>query len=331
MHPMRCLAVAGALLFAACTGRAPTAPAEPPRPPADGAPVQAIFLTPNTWTLPLGGGSLDIVIVTAGNTAGNVIAAHAHVTLTASSGTLSASEIETDGTGHAQVTWSGTRSATVRATAGELAADAAIRVTEDTTPPPPNPPPGPPGPPVPPPGADAPLVVSIQPGSDPPLRADTVLRFIGIVTDPYGRQVSGVQYDWDFNGDGAVDTREGPSASYRYAQPGDYVIALHAVAADGRSGRATLRIGVALPPLLVRVTATPNPVAANALVTITATVSGPAPVSMQWDLDGDGIIDLDNVQGSTLRRYPAGVYTVLVTVQSADGQTTTGSVTLTVQ
>jgi len=85
--------------LAACSGPSSTAPStQTPTPTVTAA---AVTLTPNSWDLPAGGGSVEITIATSANAAGNVIAPNVAVRLQASSGSLSDSEPRTDNTGHA--------------------------------------------------------------------------------------------------------------------------------------------------------------------------------------------------------------------------------------
>jgi hypothetical protein len=125
---IRLAALVVALACSGCTGDGPAAPTPlPPPAPAAGSAV-AIFLTPNTWDLPRGGGELLLTVATAASAAGNVSALHVVVTLTTTEGALSVGEIQTDATGHALVTWTGTRSAIVTARAGDTIGTAQIRV-----------------------------------------------------------------------------------------------------------------------------------------------------------------------------------------------------------
>jgi hypothetical protein len=100
-------------LLAGCGSSSPTAPAAP-------APtLQAIFLVAPDWTLPAGGGSLEITVLTTG-TLPNSTVPNTAVTVSTTDGTLSASHLTTDADGRARVTWTGPGAATISATAGAV-------------------------------------------------------------------------------------------------------------------------------------------------------------------------------------------------------------------
>ena len=103
----RAACVALLLTLAACGDPGPVSSTGPTPAPAP-ATVKAINLTP-MLTLPPEGGSVEVRIETSANEHGGVVAPNVLVTLSVSAGALSASEVRTDGTGHARVTWTGTR------------------------------------------------------------------------------------------------------------------------------------------------------------------------------------------------------------------------------
>lgn len=118
-----------ALLITAlgCT-KSPVAPTPtPPAPLVEGVPLR-ITITPNVWTMPAGGGDLELVIETAANQTGGAVAANVPVTLETTAGTLTDLTPRTDQTGHVRVMWSGSRSTTITAHAGGVSGTSLIKV-----------------------------------------------------------------------------------------------------------------------------------------------------------------------------------------------------------
>ena len=120
----------GVLLVACHDIEHPTWPLPVPTPQAAPTRIVIVIAPPE---LPPGGGTATVFISTiAGD--GIVVAPRVRVEVSALNGTLSASSVTTDATGHAQVEWTSTSSGTVTATAGDLVTSAAIRVLEPTVP-----------------------------------------------------------------------------------------------------------------------------------------------------------------------------------------------------
>jgi PKD repeat protein len=274
--------------------------------------------------MPGGGGSLELVIATSGNTVGSTVAANVPLQLTASSGTLSNERPTTDWTGHTKVTWIGSSSATITAAAGDVVGTAAITVPSATptpTPPSPSPAPSPTPPPAP---GFGPLFVDII--ADPRLTdTATPVHFLTIVRpqnpDP---PPTGLTYAWDFNEDGVTDSTEA-TPTYRFVQgKNDYAVVVTVRSADGRLGRGTIHVVVGaapVPGIDVSVSASPNPAAVNATVTFTAIATpnstGGTVTQYEWDFDGDGVTDLTTTTASATQSYPTvGTKTVGVTARS---------------
>ena len=348
---MRRIGLAVTLLFLVTCSKSntPTAPTPPPGPPPPGT-AAAVALTPHTWEFPAGGGSLDIVIATSANQAGNVVAANVPVSIRASSGTISDPEPRTDFTGHARVTWSGTSSATITARAGDVETVATIRVqTNAPAPPPtpnPNPGPGPgpdpnpapsPNPPKPPPPGRGPagdLVAAIVATPSNP-DAKQAVRFSATLTSSTGAAVPAIdEYVWDVTGDRLPDRWEAsPSATYDTA--GVYVVELELHTADNRAVNATLPLQVgAVPALTATLAASPGSVGLGETVTLTASATPTGNVgtlSYAWDFDGNGSIDQTTAANTTTTSYTTiGDKTPKVTVTGSRGGTATavGAVTV---
>lgn len=209
---MRIILALLALTLAGCGNSSPTAPTKPLP-----ATVGGIFLVPSSLEVPIGGGSVDIVIATATTPGGGVIAPNVDLDLTATSGALSATHVRTNSEGRASVTWSGEQTATVRAVAGELFATSVIRVAEPAPTPEPEPTPVPnptPNPSPTPSPAPVPRKILVSVGVSGPLvpnePADTypagvTLDFTGAVTSNGAALPTSLSWGWDFDGDGTID------------------------------------------------------------------------------------------------------------------------------
>lgn len=307
----------------ACTGKSPTAPAPPPIPAAP-ITAAAIFLTPNTWDLPAGGGSIEITIATAASATGNVVAPNVEVALSASSGTLSDTAARTDHTGHAKVAWTGTSGATIVARAGDVQSTATFRVPAAA----PTPPPSPPNPPSPPPpGGPNPPLPPNPPNPPPPIppgdgpAGDLVATIVATPANPdagqtvtfsvtlastTGAAIPAIdRYTWDLNGDRLPDHVEArPTSSY---PAGTVRIDVEIFTADHRVVLATLMLVVGeTPALTATIAAAPASVGLGELVTLTATATptgNVGTISYRWDFDGNGTIDQTTAAPSTTTAY----------------------------
>jgi hypothetical protein len=222
------VALAVSMVLAGCGSSSPTGPS-----PA-ALTLQAIFLVAPDWTVPAGGGSLEITVLTTG-TLPNSTVPNVPVTVSATQGTLSTTHLTTGADGRARVTWSGDGPATIRATAGTI--DVSYGVTIATPPAaPPLPPTGAPAPgPVPPPNlppappAAYTAFIIVSGTYVPQTDAYAVGSSIGFgvsVNGNGGPMPAAFTFAWDFDGDGAVDAvTSAPRSSattYTYATAGTY-------------------------------------------------------------------------------------------------------------
>jgi len=334
---LMCAGVLCVLPIAACHGIQRSTSPEPVA--AAPASVSAVTLSPDHWELPPGGGSLDLVITTTGNTAGNVAAPHVVVLLRTSGGTLSASSVETDFTGHARVTWSGAASATITAEAADILATSRITVRDGSGPFPPPVPPPPPGDPTP--GDPAALIVSLYPVYGPVV-ATVPVTFAGAARDYTGALVPDATYDWDFNGDGVVDRSGSDRAPVvTFPSAGRFVILLVAHAPDGRAGRGQYAIDI-LPaggPIAATLTASSVDVRGGEPVTLRVTITPPVPmpgtIRCDWNLGTTGATTTTIADGVSelTTTFPSlvSVQTVTATVTTPDGRTASAIVKITVR
>lgn len=336
-----------------CTRRSPTAPAPPPPAQSADGVAAAVFLTPNSWDLPAGGGSLELTIATSATDAGNVPAPNVPLTLAASSGELSDTAPRTDASGHTKVTWSGTSSATITARAGDAVGTAAIRVATPPPPPPPtnpNPSPGPPAPNPSPTPSPAPAPQPTPPGPKPPGNAGDLVATINAspanpeagenitltvtLTSTTGAAVPAISnYIWDVNGDRLPDrTDAAPVVSY---PAGTVNVFVEVITADNRAVDGSLALVVSPPATMsVTLSASPTTVAPGATVTLTATVTPNGNVgtlSYAWDFTNDGTVDQTTSTGSTTTSYATiGTKTAKVVVTGSRGPTANATTTVTV-
>jgi len=333
------------LLSTACTKSSPTAPAEAPAPPPAGT-AAAIFITPNSFDLPAGGGSLELVIATSGNDLGSLVAANVPVTLSASSGQLSNTEPRTDSTGHARVTWTGSSSATIVARAGDVVGQSTIRVAGGPPPPNPNPNPNPnpepnpnpnpspnptPPTPTPTPTPDNGVRVfwSVSPAA--PVAGEAATFSASVTARPDAAVAS---YAWDFTEDGVTDDTSA-TPTHTFTTAGRKGVSVTVTLVDGRTatdaGGLTVTAAPA-PTIAVTLNATPTSVAPGDTVTLTATATPNSTAgtvtSYDWDFDNNNTVDQTTAGPSTTTTYgTVGTKTAKVTAKSA---TASGSATASV-
>ncbi len=130
-------------------------------------------------------------------------------------------------------------------------------------------------------------------------------------------QNADVGYEWDFQNDGIVDSTESDPV-WTYQTAGDYSAQLRAV---GDGGAAALVVQIVVDP----------PVASPLALIAADTTSGDAPLqvnfsnqstgqvdSYQWDFQGDGDIDSNEVSLSYVFASP-GIYNVMLSVIGSGG------------
>lgn len=337
------------LLLAGCSkSAAPTAPTPTPTP--TGPAVEDIRVTPSLATLPAAG-SVDVMVETV---ALHPFAAapRVQVALSASSGSLSATDVTTDATGHARVTWTGTTSATITARAADIVGTGTVTV-QNTAPPTPTPTPTPtpspsptpeptptpsPSPTPTPTPAPAPrpagdLVATIVAAPANP-DADQAVTFSVSLASTTGAAVPAIAATtWDLNGDQLPDHFEAsPSASY---PAGTVTVLLEVITTDSRSVLAALPLTInPTPALAATLSATPSSVQLGDPVTLTASVTPTGNVgtlSYAWDVDGNGSTDLTTTTPTTTTSYSTiGTKTPKVKVTSSRGATASASGTVSV-
>jgi len=190
------------------------------------------------------------------------------------------------------------------------------------------------------------VIVTFQPPTadftvspDPP-RAGEPATFDGTSSFDFDGEI--VSYAWDFDGDGAGDAVE-PIASYTFAEPGVWDVALTVVDNSGNSDTITLPIEVREPvpdagpasgptfqPPIADFAFIPAAPVAGEIVRFDGTPSSDFDgeiVAYAWDFDGDGEMD---AAGPTAERPFAnpGTYTVALTVTDDSGNTDTISATI---
>jgi hypothetical protein len=167
---------------------------------------------------------------------------------------------------------------------------------------------------------DAPIAGTIHASPDQPrVNADVTLSVTG-ASDPDGTID---HYDWDF-GDGTQGTSVAPSIHHAFGTRALRLITVRVV--DDLSAVSTtttlLQIGGIAPVAVL--TATPNPVVAGAALQLDASGSHDSDSAISryaWDLNGDGVCELDTGLTTTATSsYPnPGTLTVHVCVTDVDG------------
>jgi PKD repeat protein len=147
--------------------------------------------------------------------------------------------------------------------------------------------------------------------------------------DPDGQIAT---YDWDFDGDGAVDqTTTGPKTTFTYPSPGKRSVTLKVTDASGATSSVSRDVEVAGPnvPPTASFAASPNPATTDARVVFDGSASGDPDgsiVKYEWDLDGNGAFETDSGSNPRAERSyaAAGVYNVKLRVtDNSGGQTDT--------
>ncbi len=138
------------------------------------------------------------------------------------------------------------------------------------------------------------------------------------------------KYEWDLDGNGSYETDTGTTAkaSATYATEGDRQVGLRVTDNGGASDTATRTVTVQNHGLQASFTASPNPVAPNATVTLdgsASTTPDGAIVKYEWDLDGNGSYETNSgASPTTTTSYPSpGEYQVGLRITGEGGPTAT--------
>lgn len=135
-------------------------------------------------------------------------------------------------------------------------------------------------------------------------------------------------YQWDYEGDGIVDSTAQNPPDHVYTVPGTYKPTL-TVSNGLVSSTATRTVFVTAPPGPVAdFTASPQTGTAPLTVTFTNTSTGSI-VSYAWDFDGNGTTD-STLQSPPSQTFNAGSWNVSLTVTDGIGQSSTATKTVVV-
>ncbi|HHK60205.1 MAG TPA: PKD domain-containing protein, partial [Desulfobacterales bacterium] len=163
--------------------------------------------------------------------------------------------------------------------------------------------------------------------------APLTVSFDGSFTDPLNGRVDSFQ--WDFDGDGIFDyySDSSPKVSYTYARQGTYTAILKVT--DGpHSAIDSLTITVTKSAPKVTPYAIPSSGSSPLAVDFSADAQDPDGkiVLYQWDFEDDGAVDWSSVSSADATHVYAtpGTYTSRITVTDNDGQTSSGTVDITV-
>ncbi|RMG80449.1 MAG: PKD domain-containing protein, partial [Chloroflexi bacterium] len=135
----------------------------------------------------------------------------------------------------------------------------------------------------------------------------------------------GLSYEWDFDGDGTVDSTE-QNPTHVYNVPGTYTAQL-TVTNVGGSNSVQQLITVTAPPVPPTANFSANPTTGQAplAVQFTDASTGDAPLSYAWDFDGDGVTDSTD-QNPLFTFNNPGDYTVTLTVSNAAGSSSANAI-----
>lgn len=281
-----------------------SAKAEPIEVKIGGAAAETVTLNVSPATLPSAGGTAE-ALATVNDASGNRLPG-VPVTFTTSSGTVTPSNVVTDGNGEARATLSTTRQTEVTATVGTKTATRTVTLNAAPT---------------------VTVAASANPIEDQP-----VTFTITIAAGAGGASVRSATIDF---GDGQSESlgTTSTSVSHVYRNPGPYTVRVNVTDSTGETTTATTVINVAqAAPVNVNITASSTTPRVREVVTFTADV---APVTTQvreyrWDF-GDGSTDPTSGNRTTHVYDRVGQKTVFVDVVTVDGRTFRGRIEIVVQ
>ena len=328
---MRRVAPVGLLLLVCACSEIPASPTAAPSIKTEVIATR-ITLVPSPAQLPVGGGTLRITVGVSGG-GGALPAPGVRVTLNASSGTLDRGEVVTDSSGYGRVDWTGSESATLTGTAGDLSTSVVLMVAPApsvpplSSPPPPAPVPQPPAPVLP------ALAVTVTPAAASVLM-NTAQTYTAATTNlDAGETV--ISYAWIFETPGGSVPGGGRVQSYTYTTDGAKTPQVTVLTSAGRTATGSGTVTVTPPPALtVTVTPPAATVPTNTSQTYTAVVanlnSGETVTSYAWIFeDPNGSVP----SGGRMQSYTyttEGTKTPQVTVLTSAGRRQTGSGTVSV-
>jgi hypothetical protein len=246
MTTMRYAVLAVALLSCACHGIAPNPLPTSPAPAALTA--TNILVTPIPGELPIGGGLAQIRIEV--RTIDGRVVTDVPVTLSVDGGNLASTALISDATGHGLTTWTGTASATVRATSATASGEALIKVnTPIVLPPPSVPPPPTPVPPPDPPPAPAPpaLTVTVTSLSEQVALGSLAVFRADITNLHTGAGETVLAYTWSWGDKTPDETTTARNWSHTYATDGIQAPKVTILTSEGRITSATGRVVIYIP------------------------------------------------------------------------------------
>jgi PKD repeat protein len=318
-------------LLAACSG-IPANPASPSSVGSAPAAPRLIQVVIDPGLLPFGGGTALIRLEVLGVDGSGVRGAT--VGLSVTGGTLEAERAVTDASGHAKVVWTGTNTAMLTATLGEITTDTMISVDvpapapPPVSPPPPAPAPAPipPGPqPAPPQGSQ--LLVLLAAAPEQALEGESVT----FTATPRGLENENVSsYEWDFDGNGTTDeTTSAGTRAHVYPTPGvkNARVTIRTTAGNVAVGTRPVTIGIGPATMSVVLASSPSsvpagsPISFNAIVSTSAAAGTPAYYSWEWDTSAAGTPTVTTAATTAHTYQTAGARTARVTVTSSTGMT----------
>ncbi len=173
-----------------------------------------------------------------------------------------------------------------------------------------------------------PVTIQVSP-LNPVVNQNTI--FTALATLPPGSAVD--SYEWNF-GDGTTRSAPSASTSHVYLQNNGgapFTVTVRVTTTDGAVGFATTELIVLPGPFSVSLQADNNIVTVNQTVTFTAIVTGVLVAHYDFDF-GDGSTVPNTGNNVQTHRYTStGIFTAKVTVFLANGTSSIGTTTITVQ
>ncbi|WP_255149988.1 PKD domain-containing protein [Halorarius halobius] len=131
-------------------------------------------------------------------------------------------------------------------------------------------------------------------------------------------------YEWDFDGDGQVDTTtQSPSVEHTYGETGSYNASLTVVDASGNADTAYAEVTVSdttPPSVAVQANTTEQTLDAPVAFNASGTTDNGAVAYYEWDFDEDGQVDANTTSATVMHTFGArGTYNVTVTATDRAG------------
>lgn len=171
---------------------------------------------------------------------------------------------------------------------------------------------------------------SFQPGAMAPLGQNVT--FTASATATQGQTITGVEWDFDYNGTQFTPDLTGSSVQHGFSTPGAHTVALKVTQSDGGYNLITHSVTVDAPPVAGFSFTPASPTTGQKIVLSSSSFDPDGPLSsLQWDLNGDG--KWTDASGSTVSTQfkKAGKYTIRLRVTDPQGASSIATQVVTVK